>query len=399
EIVEASLDNNAVDNGIAVNQEQSQELEQDTIENDAREKKVYAKISGRHLIINNEEYLATDLRNIEKDENKDDVKSEKPKHSVPEIPTILSSITFFEDSFSQFALTTPKNLSEKKEATQQQKLNMITTLTGKLTNDLDTDKVMKTQVINKEHLQFGLSSLHAWIRFFECILHLAYKLVIRKWQARGKEDKQKVAENKKKIQEAFRQEIGLLVDKPKPRYGSSNDGNTARRFFGDPETSSKITGVNKDLISRFKVILATISSGHKIKVEPFKIYCLDTATRFTELYPWYNMPTTVHKILIHSAEIISYAILPIGQLGEEAQEARNKDIKRYRESFSRKFSRQKNMEDVFHRLLISSDPYISNLRKLIPKEFSKYPAEVIHLTSLMLTGKLQMKHQILTHSK
>ncbi|XP_050518510.1 uncharacterized protein LOC126892818 [Diabrotica virgifera virgifera] len=238
--------------------------------------------------------------------------------------------------------------------------------------------VMKTQVINKEHLQFGLSSLHAWIRFFECILHLAYKLVIRKWQARGKEDKQKVAENKKKIQEAFRQEMGLLVDKPKPGYGSSNDGNTARRFFGDPETSSKITGVNKDLISRFKVILATISSRHKIKVEPFKIYCLDTATRFTELYPWYNMPTAVHKILIHSAEIISYAILPIGQFGEEAQEARNKDIKRYRESFSRKFSRQKNMEDVFHRLLISSDPYISNLRKLIPKEFSKYPAEVIH---------------------
>jgi hypothetical protein len=34
-----------------------------------------------------------------------------------------------------------------------------------------------------------------------------------------------------------------------------------------------------------------------------------------------------YKILIHGAEIIFYAILPIGQLGEEAQEVKNKDFK------------------------------------------------------------------------
>lgn len=90
------------------------------------------------------------------------------------------------------------------------------------------------------------------------------------------------------------------------------------------------------------------------------------------------MSTTVHKILIHSSEIISYAILPIGQLGEEAQEGRNKDIKKYRESFSRKFSRQKNMEDIFHHLLTSSDPYISSLRKVNSKVLNKYPTEVIN---------------------
>lgn len=238
--------------------------------------------------------------------------------------------------------------------------------------------VKRTKVMDESHLQFGLSSLHAWIRFFECILHLSYKMAIGKWQARGNENKQKVAENKKKIQEAFRLEMGLLVDKPKPGYGSSNDGNTARRFFDDPETSSRITGVDKDIIWRFKVILATISCGHKIKVDVFKNYCLDTASRFVELYPWYNMPTTVHKILIHAPEIISYASLPIGQLGEEAQEARNKDIKRYREGFSRKFSRQKNMEDVFHHLLVSSDPFVTSMRKLNTKKLNKYPTEVIN---------------------
>lgn len=42
--------------------------------------------------------------------------------------------------------------------------------------------------------------------------------------------------------------MGLIVDKPKPVYGSTNDGNTARRFFQNPELSAKITGIVKELI-------------------------------------------------------------------------------------------------------------------------------------------------------
>ena len=41
--------------------------------------------------------------------------------------------------------------------------------------------------------------------------------------------------------------MGLIVDKPKPGYGSTNDGNTARRFFQNPDLSAKITGINKQL--------------------------------------------------------------------------------------------------------------------------------------------------------
>jgi hypothetical protein len=40
------------------------------------------------------------------------------------------------------------------------------------------------------------------------------------------------------------------------------------------------------------------------------------------------MPPTVHKLLIHGADIIENEVLPIGQLSEVAQEARNKDFKR-----------------------------------------------------------------------
>lgn len=84
---------------------------------------------------------------------------------------------------------------------------------------------------NIESLKFGLSVLHGWIRMFECVLHLAYKLPIQKWEARGEEDKKIVAENKARIQREFKDVCGLIVDQPKPGFGNTNDGNTARRFF------------------------------------------------------------------------------------------------------------------------------------------------------------------------
>jgi len=42
-----------------------------------------------------------------------------------------------------------------------------------------------------------------------------------------------------------------------------------------------------------------------------------------DLYPWYNMPSSVLKILIHGADIINHMGLPNGMISEEAHEARN----------------------------------------------------------------------------
>lgn len=182
---------------------------------------------------------------------------------------------------------------------------------------------------NTDNFKYGLSTLHAWIRFFECLLHLAYKMDIKKWQARSDIDKQIVLDTKKRIQGQLRNQIGLIVDKPKPGFGSSNDGNTARRFFENVEVVSNITKIDKQLITKFHVILQTLSSGFDINTDRFKEFALTTARLFVTLYPWYDMPSTIHKILIHGFEVIKSFCLPIGQLSEEAQEARNKDIKKY----------------------------------------------------------------------
>lgn len=74
------------------------------------------------------------------------------------------------------------------------------------------------------------------------------------------------------------------------------------------------------------------------------------------------MTPTVHKVLMHGGEILKSFIVPIGCLSEEAQESRNKDFKAFRQNLARKFSRKKNLEDIFKRFLITSDPLLASKR-------------------------------------
>jgi hypothetical protein len=53
---------------------------------------------------------------------------------------------------------------------------------------------------------------------------------------------------------------------------TSNDGNTARRFSKNYRQSNKITGVNKNLIVIYYVILCSISSGFELNIEKFNNY-------------------------------------------------------------------------------------------------------------------------------
>ena len=73
------------------------------------------------------------------------------------------------------------------------------------------------------------------------------------------------------------------------------------------------------------------------------------------------MPSSVHKILLHGEVIIRSVLLPIGELSEEAIEARHKDFRRFRINNTRKCSRLATNEDIIHALLVSSDLVISGL--------------------------------------
>ncbi|KAG5888552.1 hypothetical protein JTB14_010335 [Gonioctena quinquepunctata] len=123
----------------------------------------------------------------------------------------------------------------------------------------------------------------------------------------------------------------------------------------------------------------TISSGFAINENKFKIYALKTFVVYLKYYPRYNVPTTIHRVLIHGDIIIRDAIAPIGLLSEDAQESENKAIKTNRQGYTRKFSREQTMEDLFHQLLVSSDPYITSMRKLPQKKSRTFPEDFMML--------------------
>lgn len=273
---------------------------------------------------------------------------------------------------------------------------LLTMVDGKVCNTLSGTKSSQTCYICKatprnmnlepnktsidiENYGFGLSTLHAWIRCFECLLHICYKLNLKSWQAKGTQAKAEIEERKAEIQKKFKLELGLIVDRPKPGFGSTNDGNTARKFFLKPQTSANITGLDETLITKFSVLLQALSSTYEINLDKFEKYADDTRKLYLSLYSWYYMPVTVHKILFHATDIIRHCIVPIGQLSEEAQEALNKNYRRFREHNTQKKSRIATNKDLLRMLLISSDPLITSYRSKTKKSSPKFSSEVLSL--------------------
>lgn len=76
--------------------------------------------------------------------------------------------------------------------------------------EMNNHELLKTKYCNKDNYCFGLSTLHCWIRFLVALLHIAYKLPIKKYKTSNEEEKQIVAETKKSIQKVFKLEKGFF---------------------------------------------------------------------------------------------------------------------------------------------------------------------------------------------
>lgn len=187
--------------------------------------------------------------------------------------------------------------------------------------------------------------------------------------------------------------MNIRIDRPlQGGAGNSNTGNAARQAFSSPELFSEATGVDETLIRRIRTILITISCFKKIDKSKFSNFCLETAKLFIQLYPWYNMPASLHRILIHGADIIESFDVPIGFLSEEGAEARNKLFRNDRLNHARKDSRIHNIEDVINRANESSDPYISEINvqsRLKALKKLPLPPEVIDLLQDKLPSEVE----------
>lgn len=148
------------------------------------------------------------------------------------------------------------------------------------------------------------------------------------------------------------------------------------------QTFADILGIEKWLVDDLHTILVALSSGLDIDSQKFKVFCHDLAVKYVKQYNWFYMSVTVHKILIHGANIIEAISLPIGMLSEQAGESRNKYWRYDREHHTRKLSRKITILDLFHRALESSDPLISTMsiaNRQKKNKRSVLPAKVLSL--------------------
>ncbi|KAK3924634.1 Serine/threonine-protein kinase Nek6 [Frankliniella fusca] len=72
--------------------------------------------------------------------------------------------------------------------------------------------------------------------------------------------------------------------------------------------------------------------------------------------------TAVQLIIIHGADIMKVAPVPIGLLSEEPLESRHKNIRHFRKHHTRLCNRTSGNTDLLHCLLVSSDPELYNFR-------------------------------------
>ncbi|KAF2880224.1 hypothetical protein ILUMI_25950 [Ignelater luminosus] len=105
----------------------------------------------------------------------------------------------------------------------------LVAITDESTNTIN----LKRLPIAEDNLRYGLSTLHAWIKCLECILHVAYKLVLQTPTIRGatKEQLDQLAVRKKDIQNRVWRELDIKVDKVVQGRGTSNTGNVGRLFL------------------------------------------------------------------------------------------------------------------------------------------------------------------------
>jgi hypothetical protein len=99
------------------------------------------------------------------------------------------------------------------------------------------------------------------------------------------------------------------------------------------------------------------------------------------------MSATVHKLLVHGAEIIKSLPLSVELLSEDVIESVYKEYKILRHS--RKTSRINTNTNIFNWMLISSDPVVTNTRK-DPKNNQTKFHEVVSLHFFLVMMMMMM---------
>ena len=114
-------------------------------------------------------------------------------------------------------------------------------------------------------------------------------------------------------------------------------------------------------------ILRVYNSSQEVETEKLDALCKETYEFIVITFPWVNITPTLHKLLAHCTVLILNCNNGFGlkEYSEEAIEACNKLIRKYRDNLSRKSSFSLNIKDIFIRLLSQSDPILRSFRRTL----------------------------------
>ena len=222
--------------------------------------------------------------------------------------------------------------------------------------------------------QHCITITHSYINGTTWYLKMLYRCYIdlKTWvEKAGYRDR--LFKSKGDVRDTIKQKTGLCLDYVNSaggKGGTSTDGKQGRRFYSD-----ELTPVIGDLLCKpsnikhkdnmlklhkqISIILRIVSCTRKINIEKYEQHCKDTMINIATNFPWAKLNHTLHGAIQHSVELIKMnGGESLGWYSEEGLEANNKDIRNYLEHLSRKCDGNKQIEDVHHRLLERSNPYL-----------------------------------------
>lgn len=145
-----------------------------------------------------------------------------------------------------------------------------------------------------------------------------------------------------------------------PENPKRRSGVLCQRSFAKPAELSNLLGINEELIVRFHNIAIAFNVDDPINPYRLDNYCKETYRHYLNLYPWCQIPTAIHQVLAHGAEVYLHAPPPLGYLAEEMADPLEIELKRRHTHHARPRSIRENLKDVFFRAMYASDPVISS---------------------------------------
>ena len=222
-------------------------------------------------------------------------------------------------------------------------------------------KKVKNKTVNV--LRHGLAPTHTWIRSITFILNLGAYSLIKKPKVQNDNDKNKRAKRQNEIAKKIWDKLRITVFGKGPHGGGCLDGNTARILYENAEFLSEVTTVPLDLILALRKLCRGAASSRPIDPQKFQRAANDFKRLYFEKYmghdrrtAWYFLPSTIHKIIEHGAQIIEELPVPPGLAGEEGSEGQNKYFRSIRQNLTCKTSAARTIKDLFKRLMAKSDP-------------------------------------------